>query len=69
MRQRRKTKDNWELMSRMPTQQNAWHVAELLMSVPHAKKAKRTKEGRGFSVYIHYVKPKIKRWGYGRLLK
>jgi hypothetical protein len=56
-------KFNWELKGRHETMSQAYHDAELLMSVVHAKKAKIAKEGRGYSTYIHYERPKLTKWG------
>ena len=46
--------------------EHAFASAKLLMSAPHATKARIKKEGREFSVYIYYKRPKIKKWGYGK---
>jgi hypothetical protein len=60
---RKSRKMSWELKTRMPTLAAASYSAECYMSVPHAQMGKIKKEGREFSVYIAYDRPKIKQWG------
>lgn len=54
---------SWELKTRMPTLAAASYSIENFLSVPHAQMGKIKKEGREFSVYIAYKRPKSKQWG------
>jgi hypothetical protein len=60
---RKSEKMSWELKTRMPTLAAASYSVESFMSVSHAQMGKIKKEGRDFSVYIAYNRPKIKQWG------